>query len=74
MPNVPVSEKCHKCFADQEAVTAHPSCDYTCSESQRVGRVFALCIRKERCRHVDACEKNPQTCGYWSDLTYPVEV
>jgi hypothetical protein len=70
MPAVSVSNKCAKCMDTNN----NHSCSAYCNEYKRVASLFALCNRRGGCRHKDACEQSPQTCGYWADLSYPVEV
>jgi hypothetical protein len=38
--------------------------------------IWNLCYKqdatRESCRHVAACMSDPRTCGYWSNLEYPL--
>ena len=56
MPRIEVSDKCKSCN-DQ-----HATCYHTCPIGEGIAALAGQC---ESCRHIWACESDPQTCGYW---------
>jgi hypothetical protein len=77
MPRVKISNACLKCLESENFQDR--MCPVDCPDGRNLQDIFDLCYDFDNaydsdCRHINNCQQDPRTCGYWSDRKYPIEV
>jgi hypothetical protein len=74
MPKVTISPKCQACLEKRDF--SLKGCAMDCTTGARLTEIFALCRGNNDwvCRHIEDCEQDPRTCGYWTTCSYPIKI